>query len=287
MVKMVRWIAVAFALVCALPASALNISYGDVDVRNLGAYGFTRTNSFLSLDSSGTDQLYQMFGYLGHGNDVISVTPGGGNFRVLSNIAATGPNTAQSTIGLGANGASRLGLNQTDIEIDYIFTLIDDSATPDGVGQGLTWDIQIRNITNTPLTLVFYSYLDLDLDGTAGNDTATSDLTRMVVTDNDTGTTFVWNASTPGANNFEVQTFPTVQATLNAMAGSAPQDLSDNIPNFGPSDFTGAYQYNFVVPGNSSFFLGGGAVVIPEPSTGLLTMLGLIGLSLQGRRRKA
>ncbi len=276
-------------LICALllqasVVNALDITDGDVVVRNLGSYGFTAGSSFLSFDSGATDQLYQMYGYLGNANGVVAVR--NANFNVVSAIAGSGA-TATSTVDLDPAGATALGLAAGDVRIQYTFGLVDDTGAADA--DGFTWDVSLTNLSSGVLDLVFYSYLDLDLDGAGdyADDTAVANVNRIVVSDSSpTSTTqFVWLASGAGAaDHFEVQAYPATRNLLNGM-GSAG-DLSDSLSNFGPDDFSAAFQYNLSLAAGASVNLGLGAIATaPEPGTAVLLILGLAGLHLAGSQR--
>ncbi len=69
-------------------ANAINMTIGDIVVQRLGNYGFQNVNSVLSFDDGATDQLYQMYAFLGNANGMIPVT--GANFNVDTAISATG-----------------------------------------------------------------------------------------------------------------------------------------------------------------------------------------------------
>lgn len=260
---------------------ALDITWGDVAVANLGEYGFTANNSELSFDSGATDQLYQMFGYLGNANGVVAVDPS--SFDIISPISGTGPN-ASSVLTLNGGGASALLLTADALRIDYAFELVDDTSVWDD--DGFLWDVQITNTSGAALDLVYYAYLDLDLDGTAdyGDDQATASNYSITVTDSSPGSTteFVWRASNGGqADHFEVAGYASVRNKLDGMTSA--QDLADTGANFGPADFTGAFQYNISLAPGESINLGSGTVFTPEPSTGLLVLTGLAGLAMRRR----
>lgn len=265
-------------------ASALDITWGDVVARNLGEYGFTANNSELSFDDGTTDQLYQMYGYLGNANGVVAVDAS--SFDIISGISGSGA-TAGSTLGLGTGGASALGLGAGDVRIDYAFELVDDISVYDD--DGFQWDVQITNTSLSALDLVFYSYLDLDLDGSAdyGDDQAVATAYSITVTDASptSDTEFTWRASNGGqADHFEVSAYASVRTKLNNMTSA--QDLADTAANFGPADFTGAFQYNITIAAGESINLGAGTVFTPEPSTGLLVLSGLIVLGARQRRTR-
>ena len=134
----------AFALVGLLafagPARALDMTVGDIAIENLGSFGFTSNASVLSMDGGTTDELYQMFGYLGTATGVEPVSAT--YFDVVSSITAVG-NVASSVLELNAAGASALGLVAGDVRIEYTFTLTDLTG-PDDADQFL-WDFNLTN----------------------------------------------------------------------------------------------------------------------------------------------
>jgi hypothetical protein len=273
-----------FAL--ATPASALDMAVGDVTVQNLSSYGFVAGggggNGALTFDSGATDELFQMFGYLGtaSGNVRIDAT----NFNVSTGINQVG-NAAISQLTLSAAGATALGLTTGAITIDYTFTLIDDPGVLDE--DGLGWDIGMTNNTGSAIGVSLYTYLDLDLAGSFNNDIATTDLSRMFVTDGaDPLARFMWDVvDAGGADHFQVGDYPSVRDALDAMTSN--QNLTDTGGSFGPSDFTGAYQFDRVLAAGGTETIVLNTAAIPEPQTALLTGLGLVGLAVYGRQRRA
>jgi hypothetical protein len=267
-----------FILLTAVEVDAININFGDVAVRNLGSYGFTAANSRLSFDSNATDQLYQMYGYLGNTTGTIDVTAA--NFGTASAIAQVAPDQAASSILLNATGAANLGVANGSIRIDYTFTLVDDTSAADL--DGFLWDVSIVNLGLVDLDLVFYQYLDLDLNGTANNDIAGANTTRITVSDGTAPVVFAWYAANGApADHFAVGPYPGLRNQLDGMG--AAQDLGGMAGIFGPADFTGAFQYNISIPAGGSYTLAAGQVVVPEPTPALLTMLGLVGLAVSAR----
>lgn len=269
------------ALMLAAPSQALDITSGDIEVRNLGSWGFTAGNSFLSYDSGATDELYQLFGYLGNANGVVRVDTN--NFDEVSTITATS-NVATSTISINVNGAAALGLAAGDIEIDYTFTLIDDTSAVDV--DDFHWNADITNMSMAALDLVFYSYLDLDLAGAADfdDDIADADIYRILVRDPDDPNQFRWESINGPADHFQVSAYPGLRNQLDAM--SAATDLSDTNAMFGPADFTAAFQNDLLnLMPSETYSTGIGVVATPEPESGVLLALGLAGLAVSGRRR--
>jgi hypothetical protein len=267
-------VVVIAATLTSAPALALNLTLGDVTAQNLGSYGFTATNSVLSRDSGATDDLYQMFGYVGNGSDVIAVDAT--SFSVLSGITQIGAGVAQSTITLNATGAAALGLAAGAVSITNVFRLIDDTTAADQ--DGLAWEFSITNHTASTVTLEFYAYLDLDLGGGAdfADDAATADGSAMWITDTSGSAVspFVWRAAGPGAGHFEMGGYPSLQLALNGMTSA--QNLADT-GSFGPGDFTGSFQYSLsIAPGATVSYAPSG---VPEPRASLLLGAALAALA--------
>ncbi|MCZ6782455.1 MAG: hypothetical protein O7G30_04010, partial [Proteobacteria bacterium] len=257
-------IAASLALLLGGEAGAFNLTWGDVEVKQLGAYGFTSGNPVLSFDSGNTNEMVEMFGYLGTASGVIQIDQS--SFNVLSAPSAV-DNVVTSQVRLNNSGASSLGLNANDLTIEYTFTLVDDPTVWDS--DQFLWDVTINNLTGTDMNLVFYSYLNLQLDGDSADDLADASPLRILVSDPDSGKLFNWKASNAGADHFQVQAFSSVRDLLDTM--TTAQDLPDAVAFSG--DFAAALQYDIVVPANSSFTLFGMPLtIVPEPSVALLTM---------------
>jgi len=226
----------------------------------------------LSFDGGLTDHMFELFGYLGNASSVVRVTPA--NFDELVPIGGVG-STASSQLVLNASGAAELGLLAGDITLDYAFQLAE--AT-----RSLVWDVGVTNNGLAALDLAFYAYVDLDLEGDFGNDLATGGVGGFRAADDATGFDLGFASST-AADHFEIAPFPNLQAALDNMLGVGAADLADTGSPFGPADFTGALQFDFLLaPGGSQ---GLGMTLIPEPTTAILLALGLFGLALAGRKR--
>ncbi|MDJ0786232.1 MAG: hypothetical protein QNK05_05455 [Myxococcota bacterium] len=275
----------------APPAAALNVDFGDIAVRNLGNFGFESTSSVLSYDGAATDELYQLFGYVGNASGMTRIT--GSAFSVLTDIdtpaGQAAPNHYFSV--LQSQAGNGLGLG-TGLEIRYDWILNDDTSPLDR--DNVNWSISLTNNTAAVQTLSFYTYIDLDLGGAGDFADDTAELmggTRrsMRVGDaSDPNAEVLWTSSVGLPTHHQMGPYPGLRATLDGMLVAG--DLSDNPPLgtiFGDTngngtieagegaDFTAALQYDFVInPGQTVRI----AQAIAEPGASLLLMGGLLGL---------
>jgi hypothetical protein len=282
----------AALLGAASSAPALNLVYGDVAVNNLDSWGFTAANSALMTDwngTSGTDQLYQMFGYIGTASGMTAVNSS--SFRTGCNaglcgsaIAQTGVNTASSSIVLNqhvGSGATRVARNS--LTLTYDFTLVDDTSANDF--DRFVWDVTFTNNTASTLSFTFYTYLDLDLAGTAGNDLVSVVGGQfMSVSDaaSPSARPFGWSALDGAATGYQVGAYPGLQNLLNG-ASSAVTLSNANSLGSTPGDVTAAFQYAItLLPGQSITM----SSAVAEPATATLLALGLGGLAFYARPRR-
>lgn len=273
-----------FALIALLvlfgvrSSEAADITWGDVVARNLSEFGFDNSSATVfSTDGGLTDQIYEMNGYLANGTGAIAVDST--NFSVLSSISVIN-NVATSSIILNATGATALGLNAGDIQMDYTFTLIDDVSPSDA--DGILWDLALANFSGTDQNLSFYPYLDFDLGGASdyADDIVTADAGMMTLTDADEALAFIWRAGGGGADHFVAGDVTTVKSALELMTSASA--LPDSSGPGTPGDFAGAFQYDIFVPNGEIYALTAGTFV-PEPGTGILLMLGLGLLAIRNR----
>lgn len=289
--RSLRALSAAVVTAAATHAAALNLSFGDVAVNNLDSWGFTATNGQLMTDwngSTGTDQLYQMYGYIGTASGMTAVNAG--SFRtgcqagVCGNaIAQTGVNGAQSRIVLDRNlGGGATQLSRNSLTLTYDFRLVDDTSANDF--DALAWDVTFTNNTTGSLSFVFYTYLDLDLAGTTGNDVATVVNGQLILTSdaaNPAAHPFGWSALGGSAVGYQVGAYPGLQNTLNGWT-SAGNLSNTNTLGSTAGDVTAAFQYAItLLPGQSLTLQSS----VAEPQTAALLALGLGGLAFYARPR--
>lgn len=289
--RLMLWVAV---LLCSLSqsAAALDVDFGEISVRNLGNFGFDSTASVLSYDSGATDELYQLFGYVGNASGMTRVN--GGAFNVTTDIntpaGQLAPNHFFSEMQSQAGNGLGLG-NQLGIRYDWV--LNDDTTAQDW--DNVTWSISLTNGTAAVQSLSFYTYLDLDLGGAGDFNDDVAELLNgsrriMRISDASDPTNIVqWSSSVVVPDHHQIGAYPGLRNLLDGMGSAGP--LADSPPLgtiFGDTngngtidpgegtDFTAALQYDLVLAPGQTIRL---VQAIAEPgSTPLLLLGGMLGL---------
>ncbi|MCC7435444.1 MAG: PEP-CTERM sorting domain-containing protein [Methanoregulaceae archaeon] len=143
----------------------------------------------------------------------------------------------------------------------------------------------IKNEGNSALDFSFFNYLDYDMGGTAGGDSASmlsgNPALRMRITD----ATALINAEYRAldADAYQIGAFATVRGLL------TDADI-DNFNNsglpFGPGDFTGGVQWNFTLDPGQEIALQTTRTLNPVPEPATLAALAMGAAALIRRRRK-
>ena len=181
----------------------------------------------------------------------------------VSSVSQTAPDTI--TV-LGS-------VTEFDYQLDYVL-----------LGDSLSLSLTVDETNGLPLSLSLFSYQDWDVDGPGGGDFLAWDGTVMTVSDPPLTRT-IDVTTTTAADATEAANWPALQ---NAFQDAGVTNLTDGagLP-FGPGDASFAFQYDRVIAANGSTTIDMEFAVIPEPDSGRLIALGLLGLGLARKRRSS
>ena len=243
----------------------------DVDSQR-GLYDWITDGVNIAPDfGGGIDDYRQWFWY----------SVGGGAPASIDTLTRTTAGTTDANFD-GTNDTAFVRYFGSGFKLEVTFSLVGGS-----LGSGVS-DIgeQIR-ITNTNTTgnLVFhfYQYSDFQLTPPLVGDEFISFVNSNTVHESGSLGAVQETVHTPVASHREVEVFPVTINKLNN--GINPVTLSDNT-SMGPGDVTWTYQWDITIgPGDSFLISKDMQVIIPEPSTVGLVLLGLLGLFLAKRRR--
>ncbi|MCW5933078.1 MAG: PEP-CTERM sorting domain-containing protein [Fimbriimonadia bacterium] len=157
-----------------------------------------------------------------------------------------------------------------------------------GGGQGSNYSyvteiILIRNRTTQPRRMTFFQYSDLNLGGNGDDD-------RIIRTSpnsfeqHDNDVIYTESVSINSPNRWEVGLVPT---TLNKFSDGLLTNLSSSGSPIGPTDGSFAWQWDFDLLPNGTFYISKERLMVPEPTSLLALGMGLTALLKRRRANKA
>lgn len=146
------------------------------------------------------------------------------------------------------------GMIPDALSFDLEYTLSDLSTSRDGANPPacvrceLVIGIKVRNLTAGPVDLDFFTYNDMDLNGTFNADTAViSGVDNQIQLISDPGpvgtncvTSAVFKCSSSDHAGWEIAAFPALRSKL---SNAGPDVLANAASPLGPGDYTGAHQW--------------------------------------------
>ena len=247
-------------------------------------------NSSVSIDLSSERGLYDWK------DDGVNLAPAAGGgvldyrqwfwYRLGSN-----PEASIDTLTLGVNGVTDANFNGSPdtgfvsysgapgFKINVTFTLA--GGSPGSGNSDIGEQISLVNTSSQTITMSFFQYGDFQLTAPSVGGEVVSFTNSNTV--RETGLTGYVQETvhTPIATHQEAEPFP---VTIFKLDDASPTTLSDNA-SAGPGDVTWAYQWDVTLaPGQTFLISKDMQAAIPEPSTALLVLVGLLGLSLAKRR---
>lgn len=193
-------------------------------------------------------------------------------FRAQGDSNETAFNNASSWSYTGNTARLEFSTASFDAVIQFSVTSI-----RNGLGV-LTTTCTVFNTSNDALNLNLFNYSDLDMNETAGNDSADLNGVNIIrVTD---GGSSGWRANYEGTDAYQVASFAGIRSILN---DPNADDLNNTGLPFGPGDWTGAFQWSFSIGSLSAATASATITIIPTP--GALALAGIGGLVAARRRR--
>jgi len=202
-------------------------------------------------------------------------------------IGNAGPEQSVHTLPIGVQGTTDANFNGNPdtlfvryngagFQIDTKYSL--DGGLPGSGTSDMGEQISITNLTASPLDFHFFQYADFDLSAA---DTVLF-TNANAVDQTGGGLRLSETVVTPVPSHREAAFFP---VTLNKLNDGLPTTLIDNA-GAGPGDVTWAFQWDFLLPGSSTFLISKDKHInnVPEPAT--CSLLALAAGLLLARFRK-
>jgi len=203
-------------------------------------------------------------------------------------IGPAGSETSVHTLPIGVQGTTDANFdgnpdtlfvryNGAGFRVETRYTL--DGGVPGSGNSDMGEQINIINLTSSPLDFHFFQYADFDLSAA---DTALF-TNANTVDQTGGGLRLAETVVTPVPSHREAQFFP---ITLNKLNDGLPTTLIDNA-GIGAGDVTWAFQWDVVIPPSGNFQISKDKNIIRVPEPGLLSLISLAtGLLLTQRRKR-
>lgn len=220
-----RFLASAAALSAALAAQSLTITDGNMSMTTgaLSSSSQSPCGFALAADALGTNHAYEHWWYYRVAGDTRE-----------NALRAIGPVSGGVTPFL-----THADRDLADVDLRGILRAsVDFDVYDSGPASGVVVSrLTLTNTSNAALTLDLFSYQDLDISGTYGDDVVTGNGTHHVVTD---WTGVQIDVRAPGADHSDIGAYPSVRTLL---TNTSVDNLTDTLPPFN-GDYTGAFQWS-------------------------------------------
>ena len=218
------------------------------DLQNLVGERLTGNGGIADLTTGTTDHLFQnWFWYRGPGDTR--------EYALSSQIYASSSNNRARLV---YKEPIADGLTRDALLFDLEYTISDLSTVPNGAAPPacvrceIVIAIKIRNLTPNQMQLAFFSYNDMDLNGTAGGDSAVIagiDNHIQLVRDPGPGATncvaaAVYKVSSTDHVAWEIDSFANIR---NRLTDAVADTLLNMVSPFGPGDYTGAQEWEITL----------------------------------------
>jgi hypothetical protein len=201
-------------------------------------------------------------------------------------VGSAGPESSVHTLPIGVQGTTDANFdgnpdtlfvryNGAGFRIETRYAL--DGGTPGSGNSDMAEQINIINLSGSPLDFHFFQYADFDLsaaDTVIFTNANTVDQVGGALRLSET-------VVTPVPSHREAQFFP---VTLNKLNDALPTTLIDNA-GIGAGDVTWAFQWDVLIPANGNFQISKDKNITRVPEPGVSALLAAVTMAIAMKRR--